>query len=651
MIFHCIKKNLKEKNKLHAKYKLYANKADSIAFGVLRLRAKRVELECYNNYIYKTENSIKKNPKAFWSYVQANKQHNSYPSSMTYNDRGLSSGEDICNAFAEYFNSVYLPVTSPSNSPATDSFISNSIVPSPIADISSIEIVEAEVLKILKSLDGRKSAGPDGLHPVLISNCTSSLTFPVCVIFKRSINEGFMPKVWKEATVTPIHKKGSKREITNYRPISKLCVFAKVIERVIHNQMYVALKHTFLPQQHGFLGGRSTVSNLIAFTDDLSKGMESGGQVDAVYTDYAKAFDRIDHVILLEKLQAAGIHGDLLRWFCSYVQGRCQTVVLNGYSSNSPLPSTIPSGVPQGSILGPLLFVLFINDINECFVNSAFLLFADDMKVYKKVNSMLDCLLLQQDLDRLQGYCHKNKLDLNVSKCNCISFTRSHNAIHFDYSLNQQSLQRTDYIRDLGVILDSKLILDRHVETITSKAMRTLGFIFRITKNFKTVKSLKILYCSLVRSQLEYASQVWNPRYDRYSDKIEKIQRKFLRFVNYRYRLQFSDHDTSCKHHHLLPLSLRREVADLSFLHNLVRNKVDCSNLLSKIKLQLPTRTVTRRNYLKLHVDSCVTNYRLNSFFNRVCSNFNSNYSENVDLFIARQNFFVNYACLNYFRE
>lgn len=632
-------KILKEKKKIHTKLKTYGNLADRVSFNVLRQRAKKVEQECFDNYINSTENSIRENPKAFWSYVNSNKHHNSFPSSMNLENTTLTSGTSICDAFARFFRSNFLEVDpSSATQDLNCAQLESNLLDSP--NISSIEIMQTQVEKMLETLDRNKSAGPDGLHPVLISNCSRSLASPVSLLFIRSLTDGVVPKIWKTATVTPIHKKGSKRDVANYRPISKLCVLAKVLEKIIHHQVYAALKQTFIPQQHGFLKGRSTVSNLLCFTDDLTSGMQSGGQVDSVYTDYTKAFDRIDHVILLRKLQSAGIHGDLLRWFASYISGRCQTVVLNGFSSH-PHYSAIPSGVPQGSILGPLLFVIFINDIHKCFSHSNYLLFADDMKIYKKINSIEDCELLQQDLNRFHDYCISNKLDLNISKCICITFTRSPHPISFDYSINQQSLQRTDRIRDLGVILDAKLLFDKHVDHITSKAMKTLGFIIRVTKNFKMAKSLKILYCSLVRSQLEYASQVWNPQYNLYIDQIEKNQRKFLRFLNYKFRINTNhDYTVDCKHHHMLPLSLRREAADLTYLHNLVLGRHDSSELLSKIKFRVPFRANLRRNYLTLHVESPITNYRQNFFFNRVAIDFNKNFTAYVDLFTARPNYF-----------
>lgn len=220
-----------------------------------------------------------------------------------------------------------------------------------------------------------------------------------------------MPTIWKSAYVTPIHKKGPKNLIENYRPISKLCLFAKILEKVIYKQLYGALKHSLSSQQHGFLKGRSTTSNLIVCSEYLTLHMSKPSQVDVIYTDYNKCFDRIDHTVLLRKLQSVGIRGNLYRWFTSYVRNRCQTVVLSGYTSS---PMHVPSGVPQGSLLGPLLFNIIVNDVYSCFKYSKVILYADDMKILCPIDSQESALLLQDDLDRFNNYCLLNKLDLKV---------------------------------------------------------------------------------------------------------------------------------------------------------------------------------------------------------------------------------------------
>lgn len=421
----------------------------------------------------------------------------------------------------------------------------------------------------------------------------------------------------------------------HYRPISKLCLCIKELEKIVFRQVYAVLKPVLSQVQHGFMQGRSTVTNLALFTDRVARGVEGGGQVDAVYTDYSKAFDRVDHNILLKKLQASGIRGDLLRWFTSYLELRSQRVALNGYVSP---PTFIPSGVPQGSVLAPLLFAIFINDIDKCFMQSDVLLFADDMKVSKSIITIDDATNLQNDLLRLENYCLKNKLDLNIQKCNIISFTRKPKPILFPYKINNQLLERTDKVRDLGILLDSKLLFDQHVDAITKKANQLLGFLLRLSKNFDRAKTLKVLYCALVRSHLEYGSQIWNPSYQVQEKQIEKVQRKFLRFLNWKFKIVSSSYHDSCKHHHMLPLNLRRDTADLLFLHDILSNKLDVPDLLSCIKLSVPTTNRSRRyTDLKLDLPFTRTNYRKNTFIWRVTKKFNDTYTKTTDLFSCKR--------------
>ncbi|KAJ8737841.1 hypothetical protein PYW08_000436 [Mythimna loreyi] len=209
--------------------------------------------------------------------------------------------------------------------------------------------------------------------------------------------------------------------------------------------------------------------------------MDRRVQVDAVYTDFQKAFHKVDHTILLEKLAFNGIRGNLLRWFVSYIFNRTQKVVINGYESETV---TVNSGVPQGSILGPFLFIIYINDVKSCFINARCLLYADDMKIYKSCKNVQDCQLLQDDLTRLDNYCKDNKLLLSIPKCHSISFTKNKNKISFNYSINNQHLKEVDSVRDLGVIMDSSLHFDQHIKSIVNKAFQMYGFVMRSSKDF-----------------------------------------------------------------------------------------------------------------------------------------------------------------------
>lgn len=616
-------KILKEKHKYHAKYKKYGNQHDLQSFNILRYRANELEKDMFRDYITTIENNISNNPRSFWSYVKTKNGNNLYPAILHYGQKSSNCGEDICNMFSEYFHSTF---SNHKQDHSFDDIIDKNLT---VTDIEKIEIVKEEVYELLKTLDLSKTAGPDNIPAIFIIKCARSLSTPLTNLFERSLSEGVVPVIWKSAYITPIHKKGPKNDVVNYRPISKLCLFAKILEKIIHGQVYASLKHTFSDEQHGFLKGRSTTSNLILCSDYLSEHMSKPSQVDVVYTDYSKCFDSIDHLLLLRKLQCVGIRGNLYRWFTSYVQNRYQTVVLNGYTSRS---LHIPSGVPQGSLLGPLLFNIYVNDIAKCLKSSKILIYADDMKILFPINSIEDAQQLQDDLIRLEHYCFNNKLNLNVSKCYICSYTRKPYPIIFDYKLKNNNVTRVNFIRDLGITFDSKLLFDDHINNIVNKASRALGFILRISSDFNSIKTLKILYCAFVRSNLEYVSQVWNPNYNIYISRIERIQERFIRYLQFKVKTYLPDYIKRCQKFHILPLYERRLIADLAYLLNIANASIDCPELLGYVGLRVPCASL--RRHCMLQVPGVNTNYRQNSYLLRASRCFNEiARQQDIDLF------------------
>lgn len=619
-------KTIKEKYKYFKKHKTYGNKADELTFKLLRDRVRILESQCYVNYLKLTEASIKNNPKEFWTFVKKRHNTNGVPSTFNFNNETLRTGESICEAFSTYFHSTFLdphPIHGGSSNSSSSSFTESS---NPSSDISCITVNIEDVANLLRKLDTSKAPGPDYISSKLLVRCAASIALPISILFKKSLDACVVPKLWKSAFITPVHKKGVKTDIANYRPISKLCIIAKVFERIIYNQVYSALEQSFSPFQHGFLKGRSTVTNLILLNDYITDAMDHGKQVDVVYTDYSKCFDRIDHVILLRKLEGIGIRGDLLRWFSSYIENRSQAVVLNNYISSWVL---VPSGVPQGSLLGPLLFIIYVNDIDSCLTSSKLLCFADDMKIYATISSTADMTAFQTDLQCLEVYCQKSKLDLNPKKCSVVTYSRGRSVLATTYTLGGHILPRCSTIRDLGVQHDSKLIFDKHVDAIVAKASKSLGFIMRLSKCFTQAKTLKILYCTFVRSHLEYASEIWSPCYHKYIDRIERVQKRFIKFLCFHQRVPYrSDNYLSlCKKYHLLPLSNRREISDCIFLLKTVRGDINCSDILSTFYFNVPSKS--KRFNPPLRVPFASTNYRRNSYvvrvsnyFNKVCKQF-----------------------------
>uniref|UniRef100_V5GPT7 RNA-directed DNA polymerase n=1 Tax=Anoplophora glabripennis TaxID=217634 RepID=V5GPT7_ANOGL len=258
--------------------------------------------------------------------------------------------------------------------------------------------------------------------------------------------------------------------------------------------------------------------------------MDNKGQVDVVYTDFSKAFDKVNYGILLNKLSLFGLNDNLILLIKSYLSQRELYVSYNGFKSENFIAT---SGVPQGSNLGPLLFILFINDLSLS-LKSNHLFFADDLKLFLSVSNLEDCLILQEQVDLVSRWCENNQLPINIDKCKICSFTSKKEPLVFGYTLENALLARCDNVKDLGVIYDNRLSFTDHINTIINAANRSLSFIVRNSSSFNDVTALKCLFYSLVRSKLEYCSLIWYPYYQIHTNKLEKVQRRFLKFLSFR---------------------------------------------------------------------------------------------------------------------
>ena len=330
--------------------------------------------------------------------------------------------------------------------------------------MSDVVLTEQEVASILNTLDTKKATGSDEIPAKLLKE-TASITPSLCKLFNKSLLVGKIPRDWKLANVVPVHKKGNQEHTENYRPISLLPIVSKVLERCIFNNIRDHLFQTIHSNQHGFLPGKSCVTNLLDTLDYIGSCLYQGGQVDTIYLDVSKAFDRINHQSLLQKLANSGIGGNLLNWFHSYLTDRRQRVVVTGATSD-PLP--VCSGVLQGSILGPAVFLLYVNNLPKVVKSSEVAMFADDTKVFSSIKSQDDVESLQTDLANLEYWSSVSGLSFNQSKCKHQRITRKIAPV--TSSLGNYLISTTENEKDFGVWLSSKLTWKKQVYSQTAKA-------------------------------------------------------------------------------------------------------------------------------------------------------------------------------------
>jgi ribonucleases P/MRP protein subunit RPP40 len=547
------------------KSRLHRN-ADQEEFKELRKKVKYMTRIAYSDFIKATEVSIHSQPKKFWNYSKNMKAKGCIPSEMKFEGVTETDPTKISNLFANFFRSVYVN---------DNSQIQTEIEPVINDTLSSIHIDQLTVLKHLTNIQTDKGSGPDKIPPIFVKQTATALATPLTKIFNQSLKHGLFPSEWKISSVVPIHKGGDAHDVTNYRPICLLSVFSKIFEKIMHEIVMAHVKSALNPKQHGFRASKSTLSNLLEYTDYITKALNDSAEVDSIYTDFAKAFDKVRHDILLLKLKSFGIHGNMLRWFHSYLYSRSQYVSVNGYKSTLFSPT---SGVPQGSTLGPLLFLLFINDISKKF-NCNFLLFADDLKLFLRIENDRSRDQLQADCDSLFEWCSENHLRLNVSKCKTITFGRSRISSNRQYFLNDTPIDRVESTIDLGITFDAQFRFDSHVRQITNQAHKLLGFIMRLTHSFTMPFTMKVLYFAYVRNKLEYLSTIWNPGYDVYIQLIEAVQRKFTRILNYRFRSPPEEYPDRLTRYSLTTLEQRRVLSDEIVLYKIVNGIIETDTL------------------------------------------------------------------------
>ena len=539
--------------------------------------------------------NLRSNPKRFWTFLKSVKgKHGSIPLLMD-GDRKVTADVDKAELLNRTFAGRFTRRQA-TRFPAAPDY--------PLNPFQTFALRPGSVRAILDSISPYKACGPDGVSARVIRECSAEISVPLTIICQLSVDQGVFPKSWKRANVVPIFKKGLRRLPSNYRSVSLLPLFSKVLERVVYESLFAHVRPVLSDHQHGFMPHRSCVTNLATMLDEAWKNISLGLQTDVIYTDYSAAFQSVNHDLLLHKLSKSfKISGRAFNWLQSYFTDREQRVVLNGKCSAW---SSVPSGTPEGSILSPLLFSCFINDL-PLSVNANCLMFADDVKIYHRIQTQSDCTLLQKQLDALCHWSQLWGLTLNAAKCKVLTLSLRRDRVAGTYHLGGETLERVTEMRDLGVILDEKLTFASHVECVARKANGALGLLIR---SFQTGKHGKTFYgcdsgaiisayCANVRSILEYGSVIWGGAAATHLARLESIQHKFMMWLCCRCRIADVPlrNDALQRRFDIVPLSKRREQHDLMFIRNIHRHTIDSSYLLEKMPLAVPVRH-TRRHSL-----------------------------------------------------
>jgi hypothetical protein len=618
-----IKQMLRKKERLFRRAQKTKDPLHKLAFTNFRKLTQKTVRNAYWSYLSNlfspldladpSENygiTRQNNTKNFWTYIKNLKRECSGIPSLEVNSQPITSPKEKAEALNNQFTSVFT-----SEPPGPIPNLPNSTFPRMLDFTTTPDGIE----KLLNKIDPRKAIGPDGIPTRFLKDHRSQLSSTLSKIFNYSLKTSSLPQDWKTANVPPVFKKGSRLNPANYRPISLTSISCKILEHIIvRNIMDHLEKNNILhPNQHGFRQKLSCEIQLTCLLDDLAKNISGGGQVDVIITDFAKAFDKVPHRRLIAKCKHYGLNNTTVQWVSAFLTNRTQRVVLEGEMS----PTTpVLSGVPQGTCLGPVLFLIYINDLSNN-MQSNVRLFADDCIIYNTIKTKDDCISLQNDLHSLETWVNTWLMELHPAKCSTMQITRKrpHNIIKHPYTIHGSILECTSSTKYLGITITDRLDWTPHIGKVTAKARSVLGLLCRNLRSCPE-KTKELAYFSLVRPTLEYASSAWDPHQSGDKAALERVQRRAARFVkgNYDPRASVSNMISELG---WPSLETRRRHSRLSYMYKYTHNltRVDYTR-----HMELLPPSARHYSPLKIHKPYCSTNYLKFSFFPNTTNDWNA---------------------------
>ena len=607
--------SVRKKYRLFRRWLNTRNGEDYLEYIKARNKARKDCRKAQRNLEKKLAKEAKTNPNGVWKYT---KSKTSCRSGIPDLDKGdgtkTKSDSEKAEVLNDFFKSVFTTEDS-SSFPKLDDYNFNE-------ELKDIEIKEEEIQQMLEKLQPRKAPGPDGIPPGILSAAAKQLARPLATLFRQTLDEGKLPDEWKKALVSPIYKrKGSKTSPNNYRPVSLTCIVCKIMEKIVRKAVMAHLQENEIvtSEQHGFISGRSCMTQLLEAMDTWTEVLDDHGSVDIIYTDFQKAFDSVPHGRLMEKVSACGIKGKAQKWIDNFLRDRSQRVVVNGATSQE---GAVTSGIPQGSVLGPILFVIYINDLPQT-VKSQIKMFADDTKLFSRTDKV-GATDLQNDLDALTQWSDRWQLKFHPEKCGVLKLGQDRGTAYYmdtkdkDGNTTRIRLKETQEEKDLGVTIDKALSFKQHIEEATLKANRVVGNIRR-SFDYLSLETFTLLFKSLVRPILEYGHCVWNPDEEKQKGlcaKLENVQKRATKLLGEIKDLSYPERLRKLR---LPSLEHRRKRGDAIEVYKYLHGKYNVQSP----TLELNKDAITRGNSMKLEKKRPRLNIRGNYFSNRVVNLWN----------------------------